>query len=45
MLTLNLTLPMGRSSEGLIVSAGVKFAREVSYAYGICCHKFDRELL
>ena len=44
-LTLNLTLPIGRSSEGLMVSAEARFAGEVDYFYGICCHKSDRELL
>ena len=45
MLTLNLTLLMGRSSVGLIVSAEVGFDGKIGHTYGIYCHRPDRELL
>lgn len=45
MLTLNLTLLMGKSSIGLIVSAEVGFDGKLGHTHGIYCHRPDRELL
>ena len=45
MLTLNLTLLMGKSSEGLIVSAEVDIDGKIGHTHGIYCHRSDRELL
>ena len=45
MLTLNLTLLMGRSSESVIVNPAAIFAGDRGHAYGIYCHRSDTELL
>ena len=45
MLTLNLTLPMGKSSEGLIVSPKARSTGDMGLTYGIYCRKSGRELL
>ena len=45
MLTLNLTLPMGRSSEGLLVSAKARHAGNLGHTYGKYCRRSDKEPL